>query len=277
MNSSNKMSISRKTLIGGMIGLIFAVGLIIGGTYVFGGSSFLGGSSTPHSTNTSFLSTLTTQQGASTSTRGAASTITTAVGSSSALNSASTIGGSSSGTLQISMIDPPVVPANVVDVYVNYTAIQVHIADGGNNSGWFNVTSSGSINLTGIISNSKLLASAKLPNGTYNLVRFNVTSAVVTVNSTGKLVNYTAQVPSGKVQATINGGVSVQQNSVSALLIDISPRVTDANGNYTLIPSANADPQAPVTPNASTNSTSQTQSGTSVTVTKTTRTTHTSA
>ena len=171
------------------------------------------------------------------------------------------------------MVDPPNVPANVVDDYINYTSIQIHVANAGNNSGWYNVTSSGTIDLMKIVSNSKLLASATLPNGTYNIVRFDVTSAIVTVNSTsGVLTNYTAKVPSGMVQAVITGGVNVKANSVSALLIDISPRVTYANGEYTLIPSLTAQPQAPV---GTVSTTTVTQSSHTVTTTVTTPT-HTS-
>ncbi len=225
------MSTSRKTLVGGVIGAIIAISLIAAGAFAFSGSgSFfgLGGSGT--TTATQF----------STSNGGTSS--------------------GSSGTLQLSMIDPPNVPGNVVDVYVNYSSIQVHVANAGNQSGWYNVTSSGTINLMKIVSASKLLGSASLPSGTYNIVRFNITSAIVTVNSTsGVLSNYTANVPSGMVQSVITGGVNVQASTTSALLVDISPRVTYANGNYTLIPSATAQPQTPVASSAVT-STSVTQS-----------------
>jgi len=172
------------------------------------------------------------------------------------------------------MIDPPDAPANVVGVYVNYSSIQVHIANGGNNSGWFNVTSSGTINLMKIVSSSKLLGSAKLPNGTYNIVRFNITSAVVTINGTsGKLSNYTAKVPSGKVQATITGGVDVKADATTALLVDITPKVTGSASSYTLVPSASAHPQqAPDNTTSSTTSVAQSQQ---ITTTNETRTSHT--
>ena len=211
------MSTSRKTLVGGIIGAIIAISLIAAGAFAYsgtsGGSFFgLGGS-------------------------GSTTQFSTSNGGTS----------SGSGTLQLSMIDPPNVPGNVVDVYVNYSSIQVHVSNAGNQSGWYNVTSSGTINLMKIVSASKLLGSASLPSGTYNIVRFNITSAIVTVNSTsGVLSNYTANVPSGMVQSVITGGVNVQASTTSALLVDISPRVTYANGNYTLIPSATAQPQTPV-------------------------------
>jgi hypothetical protein len=200
------MSLSRKTLIGGVIGAVIALSLIAAGAFAFSGGSLfgLGGSS-------------------------------------------NSITGSGSGTLQLSMIDPPNVPGNVVGVYVNYSSIQVHAANAGNQSGWYNVTSSGTIDLMKIVSSTKLLGSTKLPAGTYNIVRFNITSAVVTVNSTsGVLSNYTARVPSGMVQSVVTGGVHVQANSVSALLVDISPRVTYGGNQYTLVPSATAQPTTAV-------------------------------
>jgi hypothetical protein len=197
------MSISRKSLIGGIVGAIIAISLIAAGAYAFaGGASFLG------------------------------------------LGGSSTSG---SGTMQLSMIDPPNVPPNVVAVYVNYSSIQVHEANAGNQSGWHNVTSSGTIDLMKIVSSSQVLGSANLPSGTYNIVRFNISSAVVTVNSTsGTLQNYTASIPSGMVQSVITGGVNVKGGATSALLVDISPKVTYGGNQYTLVPSATAAPTTPL-------------------------------
>src|SRR5487761_92723 len=199
------MSLSRKSLIGGIVGAIIAISLIAAGAYAFAGSS-----------NGSFFG----------------------------LGGSSTSG---SGTMQLNMIDPPNVPSYVVAVYVNYSSIQVHEANAGNQSGWYNVTSSGTINLMKIVSSSTMLGSASLPSGTYNIVRFNITSAVVTVNSTsGTLQNFTASVPSGMVQSVITGGVNVKGGATSALLVDISPRVTYGGNQYTLVPSATAAPSTPV-------------------------------
>jgi hypothetical protein len=214
------MSLSRKTLIGGIVGAIIAISLIAAGAYAYsGGASFfgLGGSST-----------------------------------------------SGSGTMQLSMIDPPNVPGNVIAVYVNYSSIQVHDANAGNQSGWHNVTSSGTIDLMKIVSSSKILGSAQLPSGTYNIVRFNITGAVVTVqNSTGADQNYTAKIPSGMVQSVITGGVNVKAGSVSALLVDISPKVTYGGNQYTLVPSATAAPTTPVATQPTTITSVSTRSHTS--------------
>ncbi len=230
------MSISRKTMIGGVVGVIVAIGLIVAGMYAFGDLN--------KSTNTSVVSSTSTigpGVNSSTTTGQASSTTGQTTSSTSSYGTGGTSG--STGILQLSMIDPPHVPADVVDVYVNYSAIEVHISNAGNNSGWYNVTSSGTLNLTSIVNASTILGSVSLPNGTYNIVRFNVTAAVVTANSSlGVLTNHTASVPSGKVQSVITGGVNVRPNTTSGLLVDISPTVTSANGSYTLIPSATAQP-----------------------------------
>ena len=209
---------SQKTIIGAVIGAIVAIGLILGGVYAFSGGNFLGLTTTTNGGTTNTLS-------------------------------------SGFGTLQISMQDPPNVPPEVTAVYINYSSIQVHVANAGNQSGWYSVTSSGKANLTSLIANSKLLGSAKLPSGTYNIVRFNVTSALVTVG--GK--NYTATVPSGKVQAVLSRGVDVKSGQTSTLLIDISPKVTgNTNSGYMLVPSANAQPTNPS--NSATSTTATTSS-----------------
>jgi hypothetical protein len=195
------MSLSKKSLIGGLVGAVIAVGLIIGGSYAFAGSFFgFGGNN----------------------------------------------GGN--GTLQISMTDPPNLPSNVniTHVYVNYTSIQVHVANAGNQSGWYNVTSSGEIDLMSVTNGySQVLGFAKIPAGTYNIVRFTITSAVVTVHSSSGDKNFSATVPSGMVQATLTG-VDVKPGQTSAILVDMSPRVTgDTTYGFTLVPSANAQPTTP--------------------------------
>src|SRR5579875_245003 len=139
------MSISRKALIGGMVGAIIAISLIAAGALAFAGG------------NSSFFG-LKGSSGTSTGLASSTTAITAGQSGSTSSGSSSSSGSSgSTGTLQIRMIDPPNVPPNVVDVYVNYTSIEVHVANAGNQSGWYNVTSSGTIDLMKIVSNSKVL------------------------------------------------------------------------------------------------------------------------
>ena len=235
------MSVSRKSMVGGVVGVIIALGFIVVGMFAFSGSpqSLQSTTSIVSSTTSSVQGTTLSFSTSQTSSIGSGQTTTSTTSNVAGGSSANS--GISTGVLQVSMIDPPHVPAEVVGVYVNYSSIQVHVASAGNESGWHNVTASGTINLMTIVNNSEVMGSASLPAGTYNIVRFNITSALVTVkSSTGGLLNYTVSIPSGKVQAVITGGALVQTNGVTKLLIDISPRVNGANGSYMLVPSATA-------------------------------------
>ena len=236
------MSVSRKSMAGGVVGILIALGFIAVGMFAFSGSpqTLASTTSIESSTTSSVQGTTQSFSTGHTSSMSIGPT-TTNTATSSVVSGSSTNGGVNTGVLQLSMIDPPHVPAEVVGVYINYSSIQVHVASVGNESGWHNVTSSGTINLMTIVNNSKVLGSASLPAGTYNIVRFNITSALVTVkNSAGGLSNYTVSVPNGKVQAVIGGGASVQANGFTKLLVDISPKVNGANGSYMLVPSATA-------------------------------------
>src|SRR5579864_8651035 len=110
----------------------------------------------------------------------------------SSVSSTSTSGGSTqrsgSGTLAVLMTDPPTVPDGTTAVYINYSDVQVHVSGAGNQSGWTDLQSSGSINLMSIINTTQTIAATNISSGVFNALRFNVTSAVVSFQ--GK--NFTA-------------------------------------------------------------------------------------
>jgi hypothetical protein len=188
------MSLSKKSMVGGLVGAIIGVALIIGGALAYSTGS-LGG-----------------------------------------------LFGGNSGTLQLSIIDPPDAPANVTHVTITYTSMQVHVANGGNNSGWHNITSSGQIDLMSVVNQKQVLGSANLPAGTYNIIRFNMTSATVTVHSISGDKIFSVQIANGRMQVTITGGgVHVKSGATSYVLVDITPKVNyDANNGYTIVPAASA-------------------------------------
>jgi len=131
-----------------------------------------------------------------------------------------------SGTLAIVLTDPPTVPIGVTAIYATYNDLQVHINGAGNLSGWYNLHSSGQINLMGVINVGQTIASAKLPSGLYDALKFNITAAQVTFQ--GK--NYTAHVAVSKTTGTqlnvpIVGGVQVTTGQNSAAIIDMTPTV----------------------------------------------------
>ncbi len=132
----------------------------------------------------------------------------------------------STGTLSVLLTDPPTVPNGVSAVYATYNDIGVHVSDAGNQSGWYNVKASGIINLMSVINVSQTIATGNIPSGTYNALRFNITSAQVTYNG----ANYTALFVEDTTGATsltvpIIGGLSIQSGGSAAAVIDLTPTV----------------------------------------------------
>ncbi len=146
------------------------------------------------------------------------------------------------GTLVVEMTDPPQGWGDASNVYIKYSAIEIHRADAGNQTGWVTVVEDEAwIDLTETLNSSKTLGSQGLQAGKYNLVRFEVLEAVVTIDN----VNHTASVASGKLNiAIVQGGVDITAGQTSNLLIDIMPRITGSEAQgYRLTPAAIALPQ----------------------------------
>lgn len=151
-----------------------------------------------------------------------------------------------SGTLQILMADPPSEWGLATQIYLNYSAIEVHRADAGNDSGWFTaVDSSAWINLTRVIDVNQTIGSTNLQAGKYNLIRFEILKVFVTVGST----NYTATVPSDELKIAITrggvqGDVQVNAGQTSTLLIDVNIAVHGSTEvGFTIVPDIRAVPE----------------------------------
>lgn len=147
------------------------------------------------------------------------------------------------GTLTVLLTDPPHVPQGVTAVYVSYSDVSVHISEAGQQSGWRTVAQKGEINLMATLNVSQTIAAAKVPDGDYNAMRLNITSAMVTFE--GK--NYTAFVPHSELFIPIaKGGIEVNDTKPSAVLIDMSPMVINigslSNPEFIIRPSAVAFP-----------------------------------
>jgi len=130
------------------------------------------------------------------------------------------------GTLAVMLTDPPTVPSGVTALYATYNNLAVHVSDAGNQSGWYDLHASGTINLMGVINVSQTIASSSVPSGVYNAVRFNITSAEVTYN--GK--NQTALMVENQqgtriLTVPIVGGVQVTSQDTSAAVLDLTPTV----------------------------------------------------
>ncbi len=189
------MSTRKQVTIAGVLALVLAVAVV--GAASFTGLGPIGPQATPQASNA-------------------------------AGNSQSTLGGQTptgQGTLALMVTDPPNVPEGVTKVYVNYSDLAVH-AVGGN---WTTVQSSGTVELMGTVNVAQTLSSAQLSNGTYNLVRFNISSAQVTYN--GK--NYTAFVQGAQLTLPIVNAIQVTNGRVSAAVIDITPTVINIGSTST--------------------------------------------
>ncbi len=145
---------------------------------------------------------------------------------------------SQTGTLGVQLTDPPIVPAGVTDVYINYSEMAVHVAGAGNYSGWYQIAPAGEIDLMSVLSTSITLGSSQVKTGTYNALGFNITSATVTVSGQ----NQSAFISSRHLIVPLVGGVQVGSGASEGILVDLSPTVLAVmNGTqtaYVLIPSA---------------------------------------
>jgi hypothetical protein len=97
----------------------------------------------------------------------------------------------------------------------------VHTANLPGGEGWIQIPSSGSIQLLGAVNVGQTVASASVPAGVYNMIRFNVSSAVVTYNGQ----NYTASIQNGNLTIHFISSLMVDPLQSSALVIDIQPFV----------------------------------------------------
>jgi Domain of unknown function (DUF4382) len=159
-----------------------------------------------------------------------------------ALGSTST---AQSGTLAVLLTDPPTVPNGVTAVYATYSDIQVHVSNAGNESGWYDLHSSGEINLMSVINIGQTIGSTSVPAGNYNVLRFNVTAASVTYQGQ----NYTAHIAKSRAAGSqltvpIIGGIQVLSGQSSAAIIDMTPTVilggNSTNPQFAFVNSARA-------------------------------------
>lgn len=143
----------------------------------------------------------------------------------------------SQGTLTVLLTDPPRVPAGVTAVYVYYVGLAAH-----GENGWVGIKDAGAIELMGTVDVALTLSSASIPAGTYDTIRFEVSSALVTFLG----ANHTAIVQGGQLTLRILGGAVVSATQAGGALIDIQPTVvnvgTSSGPQFILWASARAFP-----------------------------------
>ncbi len=191
------MSIRKQAVTAGVLGLFLAFGIIAGAAYILPQSASQIGTSNQVGSGQSSPQTPQSNDG--------------------------------SGTLAVLLTDPPTLPAGVTAVYITYGNVAVHVSGAGNQSGWTNSNTSGTLNIVKLVNVSSTIAKIKVTAGTYNALRFNISSALVTYN--GK--NYTAFVPRASLTVPIPGGIAVNATKSSAAIIDMHPTVVNIGSTST--------------------------------------------
>jgi Domain of unknown function (DUF4382) len=145
------------------------------------------------------------------------------------------------GKLEIQIRDPPEGWKDASNIYIKYNQIEVHRNFNDNQTGWLTVTDKDKwIDLSTVLLEPKTLGSNRIAPGNINLIRFDITDAIVTVNG----VNYTATVANGRLNLAITkGGVTIALGQTTTILIDVISKVTgSAEQGYKLTPAAKAIP-----------------------------------
>ena len=145
-----------------------------------------------------------------------------------------------SGTLVIEMMDPPEHWGPATHTYIRYSSIKIHRAGAEDESGWHTVIEDDRwINLTSVVNISRAIGQGPLQTGKYNIIRFNITEAIVTVEGE----NHTATIVNGKLKIPITrGGIRVDSGGKTYLVIDITPRITGSQKGFRLVPATRATP-----------------------------------
>jgi hypothetical protein len=199
------MSVRKQVISASIVAIAIAIAAIAGATYLV----------TP------------TPQSSSTSGQTSGSSQTTIIGTTTG-QSATKVAGQT-GTLSLLLTDPPIVPTGVTGVYVTYGNVAVHVSGAGNQSGWTETQTTGTINLMKLVNVSTTIATVKVSSGVYDALRFNISSAQVTYNAK----NYTAFVPRAMISMRISGGITVNPVNKSATIIDMYPTVVNIGSKST--------------------------------------------
>jgi len=117
------------------------------------------------------------------------------------------------GSVTLSITDPPGgnggnphYNSTILHIYVTFVGFQIHQAGIGstNDTGWHSIVGlPTTIDMLSVLATSRTLATANLATGSYDQLRFPISTAVVTFSTVG---NVTYTVPSGSFKVSITGG-----------------------------------------------------------------------
>ena len=135
------------------------------------------------------------------------------------------------GTVTLNITDPPQAPPGnahqydpgIIHVFLTFSTIQIHrggLANPGNDTWATIIGSPRTVDMISVLTSVKVLGTTRLSTGTYDQLRFPVTSAVVTFSNIG---NVTYAVPSDSLRVSIiGGGFESSPGSNASLLLTIS-------------------------------------------------------
>ena len=150
------------------------------------------------------------------------------------------------GTVVLSITDPPggnsPYSPNIDHIYLTFTTIDIHITGANTTSGksWQTIVGAPqTIDLTTVLNVSQTLGNMRLPTGRYDQIR--MLANTTTVNIAG--LNYSYQIPNGRIQVIITGGgfqITVGQTVNLLLTISFNDNEIQAHGPN-LVPVAKAE------------------------------------
>jgi len=141
---------------------------------------------------------------------------------------------SQTGTLAVLLTDPPTLPSGATALYINYDKVQVHSTSNAtgisSSSAWIDLSASGALDLTGLVNVTQTIASANVPVGSFDSVRFNIVSTVVTFHGSNYTAPFVSGGGSGTLDVSLGFAVSVTGGQSSAMLVNLAPSVL-SSGN----------------------------------------------
>jgi len=143
------------------------------------------------------------------------------------------------GLLTFQLIDPPQVPNNTQALVITYSSLSAHVLLANGTSEWVSSSNTGSVNLLSLVNISQVIGSVNIPkNSTVDMVKFNITSATITIDNK----TYNVTVPSQQIIVHVSNTQRV--NGTASALIDITPVVASIYTNnsviFVLVPSLRA-------------------------------------
>lgn len=129
------------------------------------------------------------------------------------------------GTLSLGVTDSPM--GSVSHLYL--TISNIELQGNGNSSATYQA---GSIqfDLLSLLNVTKLLGDVSIPAGNYTMIRFTVSSAIVTIAG----VNSTLNVPSGEVKLPVH--FEVRSGATTRIVLDITAGMTNISASGNLSP-----------------------------------------